>query len=158
MLLCCGQVWKHKAHKVYFYIWESFGSASLGQGGWTHTFFSSFKCNMHPHPSALCRDHIHSCLSQAKSKTGAPSRHGEHDILYLLFPPDSPWFLSPWRHPACLHNLLESTACHKLGLLACHGADQPRVAATWHPVWQLTSITVTHLHSSFLRPHHNHDL
>lgn len=64
-----------------------------------------------------------------------------------VFPPDSPWFLSPQRHPACLHNLLESTACHRLGLLACHGADQPCVAATWRPVWQLTSITVTLSHS-----------
>lgn len=44
------------------------------------------------------------------------------------------------------------------GLLACHGADQPCVAATWRPVWQLTSITVTLSHSSFSRPHHKHDL
>lgn len=100
--------------------------------------------------SALQR--TYSQLSQSsKIKDGGAGWRAKHDISSLRFPPDSPWFLSPQRHRAWLHNLLDNTACHRPGLLACHGDDQPCVAATWRPVWQLTSITVTLSHSSFSR-------
>lgn len=93
----------------------------------------------------------HSQLSQ-------PSRIKDGGATCHLVPPDSPWFLSPRRQPACLHNLLERVARHGPALVACRGADQPCVAATWRPAWQLISITVTHMHSPFLRVHHRHDL
>lgn len=124
----------------------------------TQTVSSSSRCNMHTHPSVLCRDRIHSCLRGAKSKMVPAGRHGEHDMSSLRFSSWQPLVLVTPTPSCLLHNLLESPACHRPGLLACHGADQPCVAATWRPVWQLTSITVTLSHSSFSRPHHEHDL
>lgn len=107
-----------------------------------------------PQPSALCGGRIHSCLSAAESKIVAPGRHGEPDISSLT----ASGSCHPTAVPAYLHNLSDSTACHRPGLLACCWADQPCVAATWRPIWQLTSITVTLSHSSFSGPHHKHDL
>lgn len=135
----------------------------------THTYESTHTHThkLSPHPlDAICTP-IHQCYAETVFTAVSVEQNQRWcrlvDMVNMtsrpcVFPPDSPWFLSPQRRPACLHNLLEGPACHRPGLLACHGADQPCVAATWRPVWQLTSITVTLSHSSFSRPHHKHDL
>lgn len=94
----------------------------------------------HTHASIHVTHCIHSCLGQAKSKMVVPGRHGEHDILSLCFRPDSPWFLSPQRHPACFHNLLDSTARHRPGPLG--------VSQGWSTLCgsYLTPCLAAHLH------------
>lgn len=144
-----GQDWKQKVQKKKKKTWQDLGRAA--QGARRNIFNVQYA-----HPSISAAHRPHSRLSQpSKIKDGGATWHL---VLAFFPPPDSPWFLSPRRQPACLHNLLERAACHRPGLMACHGADQPCVAATWRPVWQLTSITVTYLHSSFSRVRHKRDL